>query len=199
MFTNDRFNESNSAIFLNNGYLKLPTDFYFSGDFSIMLWLNLISNESNFNLIYFSNQNSDTVSLKFSHDKIRIYVYQKYQHRYIETVSLDLKTWYHLAFVLNETKGSLYLNGIKVSQRKLLLPPYNVLRSDNYIGDKETQGVFLLDGLKIYQGALSFNQIIDSFKSGTKVFIIEIFVKIFKNINFKESKGLQTSAIKPGL
>ncbi len=33
--TTDRFGNANSAIYLNNGYLQVPTGVYFSGDFTV--------------------------------------------------------------------------------------------------------------------------------------------------------------------
>ena len=35
----DRFGKSNSALKLNNGYLKIPSGIYFSGDFTITAWV----------------------------------------------------------------------------------------------------------------------------------------------------------------
>ncbi len=40
-FVNDRFNNSNSAIQFNSGYVKIPAGSYFSSDFTITLWVNL--------------------------------------------------------------------------------------------------------------------------------------------------------------
>ena len=41
-FVKDRFFTSNSAVFLENSFLQLPPGVYLSGDFSILLWFQLI-------------------------------------------------------------------------------------------------------------------------------------------------------------
>jgi hypothetical protein len=47
----DRFNNTDGAILLNNSYYTLPTRVYFSGDFTILAWVKLISYSSNSRLI----------------------------------------------------------------------------------------------------------------------------------------------------
>jgi len=42
-FVADRFNNSNSAIFFNNGYLQVPSGVYFYGDFTFITWIYLQS------------------------------------------------------------------------------------------------------------------------------------------------------------
>jgi hypothetical protein len=41
MFSTDRLNSQQSAISLNNGYLKLPAGVYFKGDFTISFWVKI--------------------------------------------------------------------------------------------------------------------------------------------------------------
>ena len=47
----DRFNNTDGAILLNNSYYMLPTRVYFSGDFTILAWVKLITYSSNSRLI----------------------------------------------------------------------------------------------------------------------------------------------------
>ena len=38
-FSTDRLNSASSALNLNNGYLQAPSGKYFTGDFTISMWL----------------------------------------------------------------------------------------------------------------------------------------------------------------
>lgn len=40
-FVPDRFNNSGSAIYFNKGYLQVPPDVYFNGNFSVTAWINI--------------------------------------------------------------------------------------------------------------------------------------------------------------
>ena len=42
-FTADRFDNPNSAIYLKNGYLQVPSGTYFTGDFAITAWIYLFA------------------------------------------------------------------------------------------------------------------------------------------------------------
>lgn len=55
LFTNDRFNNANSSIHFNDGFLKVPTGCYFSGDFSVVAWVKLNSNNPYQRLFDFAN------------------------------------------------------------------------------------------------------------------------------------------------
>lgn len=49
-FVPDRFENPNSAIYFNNGYLQLEHGTYISGDFTVTLWLYLKSYSSSANV-----------------------------------------------------------------------------------------------------------------------------------------------------
>jgi len=40
-FTLDRFNSSNAALSLINGYLLLPQGIYFNGDYTLTVWIRI--------------------------------------------------------------------------------------------------------------------------------------------------------------
>ena len=46
-FSSDRFNKLDSSIYLFGGYLTLPADVYFSGDFTISVWLKKMNTVPN--------------------------------------------------------------------------------------------------------------------------------------------------------
>ena len=63
-YTYDRFNNSNSAIYFNKGYLQVPPGNYFSGDFTFTAWIFLKSLINNARIFDFGNgASSDNVVL----------------------------------------------------------------------------------------------------------------------------------------
>ena len=54
-FTNDRFSNPGSSILFNNGYLTIPPNVYFNGDFSITLWVKFKSFQKNAKIFNFGN------------------------------------------------------------------------------------------------------------------------------------------------
>jgi hypothetical protein len=60
-YTNDRFGNSNSAIYLCGGYLKVPPGVYFIGDYTIIAWINLKSFQTSARIIDFGVGENDNV------------------------------------------------------------------------------------------------------------------------------------------
>jgi len=139
-FVADRFNNSNSAIFFNNGYLQVPSGVYFYGDFTFITWIYLQSYASSWTNIISSSSIS-------------------------KSVSFQLNTWYHVAFVLSGTTGYLYVNGILIDSESFGTPS-NIVRTNNYIGNSNSgysNALAVYDDIKIYQGALSSSCIMNDY------------------------------------
>ncbi len=58
-FVSDRYENSNSAIYFNNGYLNIPPGVYFSVDFTISVYIYLISFQNWSPIINFGNDVND--------------------------------------------------------------------------------------------------------------------------------------------
>lgn len=155
-FILDRCNNSNSAIYFNNGYLTVPSGVYFYGDFSVTAWINIMSSSSRTIIINFDN------NILFFIDGQSLYGSTN-QGSILKNISsstkLELNTWYHVAFILKGTTGFLFVNGVQVGSGPLL-SPLNVVRNSNYIG-KSANAIY--DEIKIYQGALTTNQVLDHY------------------------------------
>ena len=83
--------------------------------------------------------------------------------------SIQLNQWYHVAFVLRNTNGYIYVNGIQVGTGSLF-EPSNVTRMSNYIGksnwgDPNANAIY--DDLKIYNGAMSAAEILNDYTTSS--------------------------------
>jgi len=186
-YTFDRFNNSNSSIYLNSGYLQVPSGVYFSGDFTITVWCNYKEYQSWSRIIEFANgAPTDNVIFAFAQNGISLYAavhkgtvygnalvdgskcYNYGCSTIVSHPSIKLNQWYHLAFVLKDTTGYLYLNGDILVKSNDMSKPNNVNRTRNYIGHNNWDGYnstnAIFDDLKIYQGAMSSEQIANDYE-----------------------------------
>jgi len=153
-FTTDRFLNENSAIYLNNGYLKIPPGIYINGDFSITLWINLLSYKSNSRIIEFGNgQYSDNVIIEIQGGRLRFCIINgndksNFCDHITSFLNLIVNVWYHVAFTYENTTAYIYINGVEVSKGSQPVPN-KILRNYNYIGESNLYyGVFLNFNLK---------------------------------------------------
>lgn len=168
-FVADRFNNSNSAIYFNGGYLQVPPGVYFSGDFSLIAWINLKSYQSFSRIIDFGNAAAiDNVVLTMysnTSQLMGVTFVSTSETRIFSPGLIQLNQWYHVAFALSGTNGSIYLNGVPVANATLV-SPNNLTRNLNYVGRSNSGNPYpnaVYDDLRIYQGSLSAAQILNDY------------------------------------
>ena len=160
----DKFNNKNSAYNFNNGYISLPSDFYFKSDFSVTFWVNfnLIPPHDYSSIFEFGNGlETDNVGMYV----IGIYVYVEINnnidsnlqcYRFYDTSFLT-NTWYHIAFVLKDNTSLLYING-ELKRKETICNPSNTIRTINNIGYSTYGFISKLNGkisdFRIYDDAL---------------------------------------------
>lgn len=161
----DRFDNSNSALQLENGYLKVPLGVYFSDSFTVTVWFKLNSLRYNSRIIDFGDGVSDNVVIGFdeltSHIVVMIFD-ESYKTEMISKTAINLNVWTYLAVVFHEGKAEIYLNGTCDSSGSLYIPR-NVRRFSNLIGKSNwatNQNIHAyLDDLKIFNRALTSSEI----------------------------------------
>jgi len=171
-FTTDRFCSVNSSIYFNSGFLQVPPGVYFTGDFTVIAWVNFKSFQLYSRIIDFGNIRADKDNIIFSLNAIRPFLFGKTTNEKntsnLETkfFKLNLNQWYHVAFVLNGTTGSIYVDG-KQDVTGPLEAARNVTRKINYIGKSQyidhpnTNAVY--DDLKIFNGTLTAADILNDY------------------------------------
>lgn len=164
----DRFNLSNSSIFVNNGYCIAPNGTYFSGDFTIIGWVMPVSLPVNSRLIDFSRGAAlDNVYVVLSDGNSKPYtgVWNNGASGpdvVSQSITLPLNQWSHLASTLSGTTLSIYINGTLANSLSGSYTPMNVTRTQCYIGKNPwdssvnvSNTVAYFDDIKIYNRALS--------------------------------------------
>jgi hypothetical protein len=168
----DRFNNPQSALFLNNGYCTLPPDVYFNGGpFTILAWVNIVQAAIKSRLLDFGNgPNSDNVIFCILSGTSRQPYVSTFQgssgSSKLLGSAVSLNVWTHLAWVFDAKNSLVYVNG-SLSANQTMWAPKNLLRQQVYIGrsnwhftvykDSDAQAYF--DDIKIYNRALSGQEI----------------------------------------
>ena len=168
-FTNDRFNNSNSAIDLNDGYYSIPAGQYVCGDFTFSIWAYFREQTTRWNrfMDLDNADGQDSIIFAYSMDNndriIGFHIFKGFD--YLSTISpgpFTINTWDHYAFTLSGTTGSLYINGNRVACSTQHLPVCRN-RTSNFIGKSNSNADLnanaIYDEIRLYNRALDVNEI----------------------------------------
>jgi hypothetical protein len=136
-FVPDRFGNPDSAIRVNNitNCLQAPSDIYFSSDFSTTMWIKMLEKGNAPTLFDFGNgADSDNIIMNFHgslqpKSSVRV---EDSSNFLTSNKKINLNEWNHLAFIVKDKLGYLYLNGTVVTKAVTHMPR-NIPRSYNYI------------------------------------------------------------------
>jgi len=179
-FTYDRFNMTNQAISLNDGYILAPIGVYFNDDFSFTAWINLRAMRSQMSIIDFGNGASyDNFLIQTGLDPKRfcVDIYNLFSSswsssqydNYCFSSNINLNKWYHVAFVLNYGIGSFFLDGLRIGSGRFF-SPRGETRFANLIGksNRDPNKLYadaIYDDFKIYDGALNDDEILNDYSN----------------------------------
>lgn len=173
-FTNDRFNNPNSALNLKTGFVQLPKGVYFNGDFTFTAWVNIRKYAHWCRIFDFGiGSRNNNVLLALASDsgvgKLQGQIFLGNSLYPLARVpnAFQLNSWQHVAFVSESSTIYLYINGTLVATASCVVAQ-NVVRTTNYFGrsnwypaDSDTDGI--LDEIKIYNVALNPQEIMNEY------------------------------------
>lgn len=169
-FDQDRFNNSNGAIFMNPGYFILPPGIYFNNSFSLLVWVKVLYSIAWARIIDCGNgQSSDNVAIVLSrsspNDKIpyaQVFRDTVAQTRVFALNKRQINTWFHVAAVFDGQNLMIYMNGV-LEGNSTSGAPLGVVRNSCYIGrsnwNVDPNAFASYDDLMIYNRALSSNEV----------------------------------------
>lgn len=165
-FIKDRFQKLNSAVRLDNGYIKAKSDIFFYEFLTLTLtaWVKFNSElEDVVDILYFSGQNN--FELVLSIDKNGIYFSLSQAEAYIFFIKSPIKftlDWTHIAVVLTDKSINLYCNGSLKdfnSQVKQISSFYTTFIYMGRSHSNRLNSSISLDDIKIFDRALTLNEI----------------------------------------
>jgi hypothetical protein len=170
----DRFNNPQSALYLNNGYCKVPEDVYFNGGpFTITAWVKVMQTNNYARLLDFGNglgYDNIVASLSYgttSRPWFVIFSGSSWPGGVPAGSALVLDKWAHTSYVFDGSNTFIYLNATLISFRSVNFYPRNILRQNCFIGrsnwhsqgnDQDASAYF--DDIKIYNRSLSLQEIL---------------------------------------
>ena len=170
-FVQDRFNNTNGAIFTNPGYYILPPGIYFYTTFSFLVWVKVFEFTAWSRIIDCGNgPNSDNILVSLSYvdyaiPYTQIYEQSSPQSIVMPTTNLTAHQWFHLASVYDGHNMKMYVNGNLVAS-SASKGPNVVQRAQCYIGrsnyhltagDADASACF--DDLMIFSRALTSSEV----------------------------------------
>jgi hypothetical protein len=173
----DRFNNPQSALYLNNGYCTVPPGVYFNGGpFTILAWVKVIQILNHNRLLDFGNgpeSNNLIVSLSMattSEPCMGSLLNSVWTGVAVASSPIDLGVWTHLASVFDGSQAYIYVNGTQSGVQPMTGVDNNI-RNNCFFGrsnwhdisDPDTNAI--LDDIKIYNRALSSQEIAQDMNS----------------------------------
>ena len=174
-FIADRFGNSNSAVYVNNGRMAAASGVYFNGDFSVTAWVYQVGGDCR--LIDFGNGNGvygvDVTLIATGGTYYGGWGNYHYTEFFRSTYGSDTlimssttgtkNKWVFASVSLSGTSYNLYINGTLIGSRTVTFSPANVVRTINYIGSDSfnyvTAQSFYLDDLIFYNKGLTATQV----------------------------------------
>lgn len=166
-YVNDRLNRNFSAVYLNYGYFKMPTGIYFNGDFSVTIWAKILGYTTWSRFFEISDGTTRDrvlfVLCRSTTGLIGFWINNNGVERAVTPSILpSLNKWYHFAFTINGSNGTIYLNGNMIANA-MMIPPRANIRTFNHFGrsqysaDKEANAIF--DDFMIFNKSLTQDEV----------------------------------------
>ena len=169
---NDRFNNPNSAIFLNAGYYLIPGGMYLSGDFTITVWhyLKDLKNYRIFDICNGEGGNNNIILMSGTIPTFYIYIGANPNILAVTMIAgtndFVLNKWEHLAVTLQGTYLKMYLNGVVIVSEPAANIPTVMVRNYAYLGKSSSplnnspNPIGYYDEMRFYSRALNQTEIL---------------------------------------
>lgn len=173
-FVADRLGNSNSAVYLNQGYYTAPSGVYFTGDHTVAVWVKVIGFANWARIMDFGNQAgvfqslSDNIFLSISnsgsqrHPSTTVYNSVSHNTEATSNLALQANVWTHLAYTYSSGTCKIYLNAALTASASCLAPR-NVNRPSCLVGKSNfwSDGALNahIDDLRIYSRGLDITEI----------------------------------------
>ena len=169
-YVKDRLGKTSSALYLNYGYAKFPSNVYFNGsDYTLAAWIKPLTND--FSSCFLDcgtatqGQNDVIIGLSFlTTGKPYLEVDAKSVRSSLTAITkLSNTAWSFIAFTQRKNAASLYINGVIDASSTTLNVPQNVNRTQCYLGKSfnksSSQPNVYVDDLMLFNRALSANEL----------------------------------------
>lgn len=159
-FTTDRLNQASSALYLNQGYYSMPGGAYISGDYTLALWVKVISITNCCDRIMALSVAGTNWYIFSLIESTGPYIASPYGTNFKSPTRLNTNKWQHLVFTLSGSTAAIYIDGNLMNQGAYGISPNNVY-TQNYFGryadGSKSNAVY--DDVKMYNRSLTKTEI----------------------------------------
>ncbi len=166
----DRNGQDKGALYLRNSSLNLTKAYYLGEQFTISVYVKVLSIQNNSLLLDFTGKNGYKLKIGLSNNLgNRVYVFMSKNDSNDQKVTaksfFTLNLWYHLAVVFNPPLITIYLNQVEDDKENFFTFDY-VGQTEAVMGNLPGKGQndFQIDDLKFYDYAFSQRQFVEDSK-----------------------------------
>lgn len=125
-YVSNRLAVSNDAVYINNGYMRIPAGTYFSSTFTLMMWVNMIQFPSAPTTLFDcggGTYGNDDILLAIDQNGFlftEVYKANTVSGKANVSNALTLNTWVHLTLTWDGSIAQIYINGVLGSSTTLV-------------------------------------------------------------------------------
>ena len=152
----DRYNRTSSSLYLNSGRLIAPNGYYIYEDFTLSFWVNIQFSYPNSAFLAIGDLGNAT---SFGIINLQPYYFNQNDGFKQSNMSLNINQWQHLAYTMQETTISIYIDGQPVYKDTATRINYEQ-QSKVFFGGWINNPNALFDDIRIFNTSLNQAEII---------------------------------------
>ncbi len=165
-FVQDRHGNNDSALHVLQQSFSLPNGVYINGEFTLAVWIKVISHSNYTRILSMFNNNDWTrnaIIFSLSGPSCIPYVTisdsEQNDLKLGSSIKLNLNQWQHLAFSVNKTHAMIFIDGEMTIIKNNTIMPANLIRTIVRLGKYLSLDDFQIDDLKLFNYSLNIDQL----------------------------------------
>lgn len=173
--TSDRFNNLNSALRLETGFIILPERLILNENFTFMAWIKIVKLKNSNTIFFCENNNNYVINLRFV-NQTNAFIFSIFNYNFKNSMNmynylnktdtsefLNITEWFHITVSLKRSIANIYLNGVKTEEKnnmRILKNAENCIIGKRSIKAKSLYNSdMIIDDIKIFNRSLKETEV----------------------------------------